>query len=199
MKSLTAWLLRLFSGANAHWVGCRPEPKQRIYVANHSSHFDFLILWSILPGSLRRVTRAAGANDYWTATALRRKIAHYFNVALIERVNVTRKNNPLRTLLAVLESGDSLIIFPEGGRRDEDEGIREFKSGIFHLAKAKPEIELIPVFIDNAAKILPKGESLPLPLICSVYLGEPFFLGPGQTREAFLAEAKEKIESLRRQ
>lgn len=189
-----ACIVQLFTGVQARWIGCIPEPTQRIYFANHTSHFDFLVLWTVLPANLRDNTTAAGAADYWTKGKFRTWLAEkVFNVVLIERNNVTRRNNPITQLVRVLDQGKSLIIFPEGGRSDNGE-IQEFKGGIYHLAKLRPNIDLIPVFIDNSNRVLPKGECLPIPLICSVTFGTPIRLQDNERKEDFLNRARLAVE-----
>ena len=189
-----ALLVQLFTGVQARWMGCTPESKQRIYFANHTSHFDFLILWAVLPPNLRERTTAAGAADYWTKGPLRRWLCEkVFQVALIERQNVTRKNNPVTQLTAILDQGKSLIIFPEGTRSTDDQ-LHDFKPGIYHLAKARPNVDLVPAFIDNANRVLPKGEFLPVPLICSVTFGTPLRLESTEHKEQFLERARLAVQ-----
>ncbi len=193
MNTAIACFIQLFTGVQGRWLGCKPENKQRIYFANHTSHFDFLVLWSVLPSNLRNNTRAAAASDYWTRGGLRKWLANdVFNVVLIDRENVTRKNNPITRLSSVLDEGSSLIIFPEGGRSDEGE-FRQFKAGIYHLAKARPDIDLVPTYIDNANRVLPKGEFIALPIICSVTFGTATRLQPGESRDEFLKRCRQAV------
>lgn len=192
--SMIALFVRSFTGVQANWHGCAPEPKQRIYFANHTSHFDFLILWAVLPALLRESTVAAGAADYWGKDKLRRWLANdIFKVVLIERESVNRKNNPIVKLVEVLDQKKSLIIFPEGGR-SIDGNLHDFKGGIYHLAKRRPDVELVPVYIDNANRVLPKGEFIPVPLICSVTFGKPIHLMQNESKEAFLDRARQSIQ-----
>lgn len=173
------------------------DVKPRVFFANHTSNLDFVLLWSVLPGRVRQRTRAAAARDYWVAGPVRRWLASgVFNVVLIERKQVTRANNPIRDLGAVLAAGDSIIIFPEGGRFPGPDPA-PFKSGLFHLAEEHPEADLIPVLIDNLNRVLPKGEMLPIPLICSVTFGAPLLRVPDETRDAFCARAREAVMALR--
>jgi 1-acyl-sn-glycerol-3-phosphate acyltransferase len=196
--NLIATTLQLFTGVQARWVGCAPEPTQRIYFANHTSHFDFLVLWSVLPDKLRFNTTAVGAADYWMKGPFRSWLAlDVFKVALIERENVTRKNNPVTQLKAVLDQGKSLIIFPEGSR-SFDCKLHEFKSGIYHLAKTRSDVELVPTFLDNCNRVLPKGEFIPLPLLCSVTFGKPIRLQERETRDEFLQRARLAVEECAR-
>lgn len=192
--NLVAIIVQIFTGVQARWAGCAPEPVQRVYFANHTSHFDFLVLWSVLPDEMRRATTAAAASDYWTKNKVRMWLANnVFKVVLIDRENVSRKNNPISQLVAVLDQGKSLIIFPEGGR-SLDVQLHEFKGGIYHLAKMCPNVDFIPAYIDNCNRVLPKGEFLPVPLICSVTFGPPMHLRPGERKDDFLARARESLK-----
>lgn len=194
---LIAFLARLFTGAIPRWRGCAPEPRLRVYFANHSSNLDFVLLWASLPGEIRERTRPIAAHDYWTGSKLRHWLAaSVFRAVLIERKNVTRENNPLVPMCDALRAGDSLIIFPEGGRNPSGE-IGEFKPGIHHLAREVPEAELVPVFIENLSRVLPKGEVLPVPILCSVYFGAPIRLEPGENKRDFIARARDAVLALR--
>jgi 1-acyl-sn-glycerol-3-phosphate acyltransferase len=66
---LLAFVARLITGAQGHWYGCPPKAEQRIYFANHQSHFDWVLLWAALPQDLRSATRPIAARDYWTVVA----------------------------------------------------------------------------------------------------------------------------------
>lgn len=193
---LLAALVRLFTGVQAHWIGCAPDGALRVYFANHTSNFDFLVLWSVLPDPMRKRTRPVAASDYWRAGRLRLFLAEsVFRGVLIERKKVTRANNPMDQLVPVLKNGESLIIFPEGGRTSEPQ-MRPFKSGLYYLGKAMPEVDLVPVCIDNANRVLPKGELLPLPLLCSVIFGQPLRLEMNESKDAFLTRAQTAVERL---
>jgi 1-acyl-sn-glycerol-3-phosphate acyltransferase len=168
-----------------------------VYFANHSSHLDAVVLWAALPGPLRERTRPVGARDYWQANRIRSWLAQrIFNALLIERQKVTTRDNPLRDMLAALDEGDSLILFPEGTRSSGLEPQR-FKSGLFHLAKERPYVELLPVYLENLNRILPKGEFLPVPLLGSVTIGSPVRLNPGESRDAFLDRTRQAVLTLR--
>lgn len=189
---LAPWICRAITGAQARWQSGLPEGRQRIYFANHTSNLDFLILWSLLPMQHRATTRPVAAQDYWTGGPVRRFLANkIFNAVLIERKNVTRANNPLDAMGRALEEGSSLILFPEGGRkRGDNPGVLPFKSGLYHLASKHPEVELIPVFIRNMNRILPAGEFLFVPLLCSVTFGTPFPRVEGEAKQDFLRRAE---------
>jgi 1-acyl-sn-glycerol-3-phosphate acyltransferase len=194
------FLARLITGAgSAHWVGCAPEAKQRIYFANHTSNLDALILWAGLPTNVRRVTRPVAAHDYWTGDPLRRYLAcNVFNALLIERKKVTVSSNPIPQILNAMGTESSIVIFPEGKRNYGPE-IGEFKSGLYHLAIARPDVELVPVFLQNLNRILPKGEFLPVPVFASIYFGAPIRVEEGERKAAFLQRARSAVEALHKE
>mgnify|MGYP000075102809 CR=1 FL=1 len=186
--------IRFFTGAQVRWNGCEPAAVQRVYYANHTSHCDCLVLLAVLPAYIRQLVRPAAAADYWNATKLRRWFSHkILHIIPIDRSKLTRANNPINKLLGAVDEGSSLIFFPEGGRGAEST-VREFKSGLYHLSKARPNLELIPTYIDNGNRILPKGEFIPVPILCSVTFGEPIKLLPNERKEDFLKRAQSALE-----
>ena len=106
-----------------------------------------------------------------------------------------RERDPLTPLHDALQRGESLIIFPEGTRRAQALP-SPFKSGIFHLAAKFPEVELIPVYLDNLYRSMPKGTFLPVPLTCSVRFGAPLVRVAGETKDAFLERARQAVLDL---
>jgi len=196
VAALITGSIRLLTGVQARWIGCAPSPIQRVYFANHSSHVDFVLLWSVLPTALRRRTRPVAAKDYWSRGVLRRFLIHrVFHGLLIERAGFHRDDNPLNAMLQALKAGDSLILFPEGTRGRGGE-IQPFKAGVFHLAEARPDVELIPAFIDNAWRVMPKGAALPIPLLCSVAFGKPLRFVGGESRPDFLERSRRSLVEL---
>lgn len=188
---------RSITGARSLWLGSAPQPVQRIYFANHSSHGDFVLLWASLPPALRKLTRPVAGADYWQKSALRRYIINQvFNGVLIDRERKEAvDNNPLQPMLDALDQGDSLIIFPEGTRNPED-GLLPFKSGIYHLAKRYPQVEVIPVWIAKLNRVMPKGRFLPLPLLCTTSFGAPLALEEDESKEHFLERSRAALLAL---
>ncbi len=189
-------LMRVLVGAQPRWVGSRPSPALRIYYANHTSHMDTLALWCALPGELRAKTRPVAASDYWSGSGLKSYIAtRGFNALFIERKADKRESDPLAPLIEALQRGESLIIFPEGTRRAQALP-SPFKSGIFHLAAKMPSAELIPVYLDNLYRSMPKGTLLPVPLTCSVRFGAPLERRPDESKDSFLDRARQAVVDL---
>lgn len=191
-----SFVARLITGVQGHWHGCAPESTQRIYYANHQSHFDWVLVWAALPKELRVRTRPIAAKDYWTKTPLRHWITReIFNAVYVSRER-SADEDPLEPLMNALRQGDSLVIFPEGTRGNKVDPA-PFKAGLFHLTEAFPEVELIPAWIDNVQRVMPKGEVVPVPILCTVIFGAPTPLGQGEEKRAFLDRAREQVMSLR--
>ncbi|MGC4026608.1 MAG: lysophospholipid acyltransferase family protein [Mesorhizobium sp.] len=202
VKRVTGSLLAGFAwavtGVRPIWTGSAPSDRQRIYFANHASHGDFILLSSCLPRLERERTRAVAAADYWGKTPIRRLIANdLLSTVLIERKVSEGAPHPMEAMLNVLEQGDSLIIFPEGTRNmEEDQKLLPFRSGLYNLALARPDVELIPCWIENMSRVLPKGKFLPVPLLCRVIFGEPVALAPDEERQTFLTRSREALLAL---
>jgi 1-acyl-sn-glycerol-3-phosphate acyltransferase len=181
---------RLVTGVRPEWHGCEPSPIRRVYFANHTSHGDFVLIWTVLPAALRQMTRPVAARDYWGGNGICGYIGRsVFNAVLIDRALDPSRPHPLEGLKAALTEGYSLIFFPEGTRNMSDEKLLPFKSGLYHLASADAEVEFVPVWIDNVARVMPKGQFVPVPLLCSVTFGKPLQLAAGERKEAFLSRA----------
>jgi 1-acyl-sn-glycerol-3-phosphate acyltransferase len=190
-----AWAL---TGAQARWVGCRPEAGQRVYFANHTSHGDFVLVWTCLPAPLRASTRPVAARDYWTRGALRRYlIREVFRGVLVDRDRETRVEDPVEAMVRALDEGASLILFPEGTRNTGD-GMLPFRGGIFHVARARPQVEFVPVWIENLNRVMPKGELLPVPLLCSATFGSPTRIADDEEKGRFLARLRQAMLDLGR-
>jgi len=190
-----ALLARLITGAQGHWLGCPPKAEQRIYFANHQSHFDWVLIWAALPRELRATTRPIAAREYWTATPLKHWITReIFNAVYVSRER-SADEDQLEPLLEALRHGDSLVIFPEGTRGHAGTPA-PFKTGLFHLAEAFPEVPLIPAWIDNVQRVMPKGEVVPVPILCSVSFGAPLALLPGEDKRVFLDRARAAVVAL---
>jgi 1-acyl-sn-glycerol-3-phosphate acyltransferase len=188
----------VITGVRGNWVGCTPALGPRIYFANHASHGDFILVWTVFPAALRATARPVAASDYWNADAIRRFLGRdVFDAVLIDRDNVTRQTDPIGAMSAALEAGASLILFPEGTRNTTNAPLLPFKSGLYWLAKRQPDIDLVPVWIDNLNRVMPKGEFLPVPLLCTVTFGAPLRLEVGEERQAFLDRSRNRLLALK--
>ena len=205
MARMFGWLLlgfiRLLTGAQARWHGCPPKAEQRIYFANHQSHADLVLIWAALPKELRSITRPIAAKDYWTTSGLKRWITpEVFNAIYVDRQKQVGPDgevmDPLEPLIDALAKGDSIILFPEGTRGHQEDP-QAFKSGLFNLAQRFPDVVLVPSWIHNVQRVMPKGEVVPVPVLCSVTFGAPIRIEAGESRTDFLVRAREAVMALR--
>ncbi len=208
IASLLAALARGITGVQVQWAGCEPDERQRIYFANHTSHLDFVVLWSALPSEIRARTRPIAAKDYWEGTPWRLYFAKsVFNAVLLERGAMGKARTPEeahlvgRTLVeemaTALGQESSLILFPEG-TRGTGEKLGPFRAGLYHLAVRRPDVELVPAYLENLNRILPKGEFLPVPMLSLLTFGKPLRVERGEEKDFFLERAREAVASLRR-
>ncbi|MDQ2067688.1 lysophospholipid acyltransferase family protein [Xinfangfangia sp. CPCC 101601] len=195
-KAITLFA-RFVTAPRALWQGIEPDLTQRVYFANHSSNADFVLIWTVLPARVRARTRPVAALDYWLTSPLRAFIARkVINAVLIDRRPEGRVEDPVAQMAAALDEGASLILFPEGQRNSGDTPLLPFKSGLFHLASQRPQVDLVPVWISNLNHVMPKGKVVPVPLICTLTFGAPLHLAQGESKEAFLARAEASLLAL---
>jgi 1-acyl-sn-glycerol-3-phosphate acyltransferase len=201
--SIIAACARALAGPSARWVNCQPSTRQRVYFANHTSHLDFVVLWSVLPKRVRALTRPVAAKDYWDSGLRRRIAVNAFNAVLVERSarsgegdHVAAARHTLEMLLEALGTENSLIVFPEGTRGNGLQ-VGPFKSGIYYLWSRRPDVQFVPVYLSNLNRILPKGEFLPVPVISRVTFGAPLRLEANETKESFLTKAHAAVCALR--
>lgn len=228
--SAVAMLVRLIAGARpivdagyspraatdgapgAHAATVLDLPPQALYYANHSSHLDFAVIWSVLPGRLRRRARPVAAADYWGSGWKARSTAALFRPVLVRRgrgdapaaaptrdagaepAPVRGLHGQLATLGAVLAEGDSLILFPEGTRGDGD-GLAEFQAGVARLAAAFPEVPVVPVALGHLGRILPKGGAVPVPMLGTAEFLPPLPRGADEPERAYLERARAVLEA----
>lgn len=187
---------RLLCGCRARWHADPVTERPRLYFANHTSHLDSVMVWAALPPAQRRTLRIVAARGYWDKNPARRWLAtRVFNALLVDRNKSTRSDNLTRALADTLSGGCSALLFPEGTRGCEALPC-DFRPGLWHAARACPQAELVPVWIENLGRVLPKGEFLPVPVLAAVTFGQPIAFDPVEPRADFLARARAAICSL---
>jgi 1-acyl-sn-glycerol-3-phosphate acyltransferase len=203
IASILAAVAQVLAGSSVRWVGSVPAEGQRVYIANHSSHFDFIILWSYLPSRLRRLTRPVAARDYWERGMIRRYLAaRVFNAVLIDRIAASGAaagqlgRQAVDQMVEALGDRHSLILFPEGTRGPGDD-LAPFRSGLYHLCCSRPDVDVVPVYLENLNRILPKGHLLPVPMLSRITFGPPIRLEPAEEKDAFLERARQAVRGLR--
>lgn len=188
---------RAVTAVRAIWPEDGFPSRPCIYFANHSSHGDFVLVWAVLPPRLRHRTRPVAGAEYWLKSRLNRFIGRdVFNAVLITRERDKRTEDPVAQMASAIDTGSSLILFPEGTRNQSDAPLLPFKSGIFHLVTARPDIDLVPVWINNLNRVMPKGEIVPIPLVCTVTFGRALRFLPHEAKDAFLARMQGALLAL---
>jgi 1-acyl-sn-glycerol-3-phosphate acyltransferase len=208
LAGIIAAFARTISGVQVRWTDTLFETaRQRIYFANHTSHLDFVVLWSALPAEARARTRPVAAKDYWESGVKAYLAQNVFRAVLIERGAATHAaseehartagRETIEQLAEALGKANSLILFPEG-TRGTGESVAPFRSGLYHLAKRRPDAELVPAYLENLNRILPKGEFLPVPLISMLTFGASMHVSEGESKVAFLERARAAVCELHR-
>lgn len=191
-------IARFITAVRADWRGVEPVPRQRVYFANHTSNADLPMIWAVFPPAMRRDVRPVAAADYWLQNPLRAFVGpEVFNAVLVDRRPDQRSEDPMENILEALDEGSSLIIFPEGGRNRSEDPLLPFKAGLFNIATARPDVDLVPTWIANLTEIMPSGEVIPLPLICTVTFGEAIHVADGEEKDVFLDRAASALLEVR--
>jgi 1-acyl-sn-glycerol-3-phosphate acyltransferase len=206
IATLLAAAARAVAGGTVRWARVPVDDRQRVFFANHTSHLDFILIWASLPARMRKRARPVAARDYWDSGPIRRYLARkVFRAVLIDRAAPAGERadrspgmhgqEAVARMVQELDRKDSLIVFPEGTRGSGDE-VGEFKSGLYYLWRERPDVELVPVHLENLNRVLPKGEFIPVPMISRVSFGPPLDWAEGETKEAFLERARRAVQQL---
>ncbi len=167
--------LKIFVGVQFHRAAFLKDEKQFIIVANHNSHLDTMTLMACIPRKIIHKVKPVAAADHFGKTKRQEKLSTYFINALLiprKRDKDNRADDPINKMLAALDEGYSLIIFPEG-TRGEPEIMQPLKAGIGILLSKRPHIKYVPVFMSGLGKAMPKGDSLIVPYSAKLLFGEP--------------------------
>ena len=171
-----------------------PTRGPAIIVANHNSHYDTALLMSIFPIGNLHMVRPVAAADYWLAT----RFVSWFGRTIMGILPIDRKArergaDPLVGARAALDTGDILIIFPEG-TRGEPERMAELKKGISYLLETHNDVPVVPVFLRGSGRVLPRGAWLPVPFFVDVVVGRSF--GWTGDRESFMERLRMTLDEM---
>lgn len=186
-------------GVNVRNAQNIPRKGPAILIANHNSHIDTLILMSLFPIEMINKVNPVAAADYFFNTKFRRFVFKNLigSIALKRHCEKFYREDIFSELTQKLKEEHIIILYPEGTRGNDNE-IQEFKNGIAHIAKANPEVPIIPIYINGPDKILPKYDNLIVPFISDIYVGEKIFYDNSATKE-FTHTLQDKILELKLQ
>ena len=172
-----------------------PQRHPFIIIANHASHLDAMVVLNLFPLKDLKLIRPVAAADYFNRNKMISFLSKlFFNILPIERKHITRDRNPLDHLREALTRGESLIVFPEGTRTTCGE-IGPFHTGIAHIIKEFPKIPVIPVYMSNMGRALPKGELILVPFIGEAKVGAPLY--PSGSKEEIMLILREEVIHLK--
>ena len=165
--------LKIFIGLKYVNEKTLKNKKQFILIANHNSHMDTMAIMSAIPSRYIHKVHPIAARDFFGGSLFKKILMRYLvNATLIQRDRDDPNNDPIDSMDKMLKKSRSLILFPEGSR-----GIpgvmAKFKKGMGYLIQRNPKINVIPVYLDNVYKTLPRGKNLILPYNCSIRFGDP--------------------------
>ena len=159
--------LRYFNNDNLRNI------KQFILIANHNSHMDTMAIMSAIPHRFIHKVHPVAARDFFGKNLFQKILMRYLvNATLIRRDRDNKERDPINDMDKMLKKKRSLILFPEGSRGIAGK-MSNFKKGLGYLVQKNPKISVIPVYLENIYKTLPKGKRLILPYNCSIKFGEP--------------------------
>lgn len=162
-------------GLNLQGYRQLPIKGPAVVAANHNSHLDVLVLMSLYPLKRLKYIRPVAAADYF----FQNKVWAWIATKCIDIIPIQRSGQSAESVLEachqVLESGQILILFPEGSR-GQPEQVGQIKKGLFYLMQRHPTVPITPVFMRGLGKALPRGEALFVPFNCDMIIGEPLTL-----------------------
>ena len=165
--------LRIFIGLQYFNNKSLKNIKQFILIANHNSHMDTMALMSAIPSRFVHRVHPIAARDFFGVSLFSRILMRYLvNATLIRRDREDPERDPIDDMDKMLKKKRSLILYPEGSRGIAGK-MSDFKRGLGYLVQRNPNISVIPVYLENIYKTLPKGKKLILPYNCSIKFGKP--------------------------
>lgn len=189
-------LIILISGINLKNSENLKKAEQFIIIANHNSHLDILAIMSVFKTEEIMNISPVAASDYF----FKNKYIKWISTNLIDIIPINRRvsrsngSHPLDNVFKSIESGKNLIIFPEGSRGEAEE-LQKFKNGIGHIAKKFPNVNIVPIVLENTGKCLPKNEALFVPFIINMEVKESItFEKCGLNTKDFVLELEKKFK-----
>ncbi len=182
--------LKIFIGLKYINEKTLKNKKQFILIANHNSHMDTMAIMSAIPSRYIHKVHPIAARDFFGGSLFKKILMRYLvNATLIQRDREDPNNDPIESMDKMLKKSRSLILFPEGSRGVP--GIMtKFKKGLGYLIQRNPEINVIPVYLDNVYKTLPRGKNLILPYNCSIKFGDPIEFKSMEMEDILLSSEK---------
>jgi 1-acyl-sn-glycerol-3-phosphate acyltransferase len=167
IANLWARMLLWLASTRVEVIGAGNVLKDRpqIFMANHQSDFDVLIVLAHIPGQFRWIAKKELFKIPIFGRAMRK--AGYIE---IDRQNHEKAMKSLDEAAQKIREGKSVVTFPEG-TRSKDGTIKPFKQGMFHLA-IRAGVPIVPISIIGAHEIMPKRTLMVRPGRITMVIGE---------------------------
>lgn len=176
-QQLSRTLANIFGKFRVFGLENVPETGGVLLAANHQSFFDPVLVAMVLSREMHFMAR----RTLFRNPVFRALIVSY-NAFAIERDTADVKG--VNSAIARLEAGNILLVFPEG-TRTVDGSIAPMKSvGVIADRAAVP---IVPVLIQGAYEVWPKGKAIPRPGVISLVFGKP--LDPKKTTGEAIRDA----------
>ena len=122
-----------------------PKDTACVFVGNHRSYYDIPILLTALDAP-----HGILAKEELEKIPLLNRWMKLLGCVFVKRDDIRASVKALNDATAIVESGRSFVIFPEGTRyKGEEGGAGEFKAGAFRIA-IKTGVPVVPVAISGA-------------------------------------------------
>jgi 1-acyl-sn-glycerol-3-phosphate acyltransferase len=164
-----------------------------LIVANHTSHFDPIIVLSTLPQRLfDRTAIVAAADRHYS----RKPWKAAWHSLRYNTFPITRGGGraALEYSQEMLRKGNALLIFPEGRRSRTAEQL-PFHPGPAILALSE-RVPVVPMHIEGAINILPAGERVARAAAVRVRIGAPIWFDEGTSISDATARMEEAVRNL---
>lgn len=151
-----------------HGLENLPEQPGALYVANHQSLFDIVVILSVMEYPTAFVNKKELEKTIFVGALM-----HNMGCVYIDREDLRQSLEAIKQASEQLKRGLNMVIFPEGTRSKNGE-IGEFKKGSLRAA-TNVGAPIVPVRIDpNIRDILENNRGLTvIPQEVHVYFGEP--------------------------
>ncbi|MGN0169346.1 MAG: lysophospholipid acyltransferase family protein [Lachnospiraceae bacterium] len=193
---IVQWAFRgilLLSGVHYEVKGLEKIPKDKavVYVANHKSLFDTVLVYSLMPGPTGFV-----AKDSMLKVPLLRIWMRRLHCQFLDREDPRAGLQMILDCIELIKKGISIFIFPEGTRIAEDE-MQPFKPGAVKMA-SKTGCPLIPVAIKGTRDVLENHFPLIRSAVVTVTIGDPIIPGEldEENKKHLAVYAQNKVQEL---
>lgn len=164
-------ILKLCSGTKTTVIGRERIPRDQavLYVGNHRSFFDILIIYTLVPDLTGFVAKKEMEKIPFLSTWMR-----LVNCLFLDRNDMKQGLKVILEGIEKLKNGISICIFPEGTRnKSEDETeLMPFREGSLKMAE-KAGCLIIPVAMNNNAAIYEKQSPRVKPVHTVIEFGKP--------------------------